>query len=252
MDRDALPPALTERVLTKLGLQQRPEPTLPGLTAVYAAWCRRVPFDNLRKLMSLRSRQPGPLPGDDPADFFDAWLRDGTGGTCWAGAGAMHALWSSLGFQSKRVIATMLAGPDARANHGTVIVAVDGQQYLVDSAILHDAPLLMAPDQQPWITRWQPLHQLAGIDCRIDEVGVSADRFRIAHEGTRARGPFNDQPYVRINREDKVIGLAQGHHLEIDARGAVIRRELPAEASVRFLVEEIGVRDLIAQCLFEQ
>ena len=36
---------LLERVLTKLGLSDRPAPTLDGLQALYAAWCRKVPFD---------------------------------------------------------------------------------------------------------------------------------------------------------------------------------------------------------------
>jgi N-hydroxyarylamine O-acetyltransferase len=246
-----LPPALTGRVLVKLGLPARPEATLPGLHALYGAWCRRVPFDNLRKLALLRSGQPGPLPGDEPDDFFEAWLRDGTGGTCWAGAGALHALLSSLGFRSSRVIGTMLSRPDAGANHGSVVVAIDGLNYLVDSAILHDTPLPLAADRDAWRIRWRPLHQLTGIDCRIDEVGVSAQRFRIAHETTRARSPFNDEPYARINREDRVVGLACGHRIEIDGRGAVSQQALTPPAAVRFLVEELGIRPAVAQCVFE-
>lgn len=211
-----------------------------------------MPFDNVRKLISLRSRESGPLPGDAPQDFFEGWLRDGTGGTCWAGAGALHALLLSLDFRPTRVIATMLSRPDAASNHGTVIVAVDGRHYLADSAILHDAPLLLASDPRHSITRWRPLHQLAGIDCRIDELGVAADRFRAAHEATRAWSPFNDQPYARLNREDHVIGLAQGCRLEIDRHGEVVRRALTPPATLRFLVDEIGIREAVAECLFER
>ncbi len=252
IDNEALRPALTERVLEKLGLQQRPEPTLRGLHALYGAWCRHVPFDNVRKLMNLHSRQPGPLPGDDPEDFFDAWLRDGTGGTCWAGAGALHALLLSLDFRPTRVVATMLSRPDAASNHGTVIVTIHARHYLVDSAILHDAPILLPSDPRQWTIRWRPLHQLAGIDCRIDEVGVSAERFRDAHEATRAWSPFNDQPYVRINREDRVVGLAQGCRLEIDRHGEVTRQELDPQATLRFLVDEIGIRDAVAELLLSR
>jgi N-hydroxyarylamine O-acetyltransferase len=252
IDHEALPAALTERVLQRLGLQQRPEPTLRGLHALYGAWCRRVPFDNVRKLLSLRSQQLGPLPGDDATDFFDAWLRDGTGGTCWAGAGALHALLLRLDFRPTRVIATMLPRPDAVANHGTVIVTIDDQRYLVDSAILHDAPMLVPSDPREWTTRWRPLHQLAGIDCRIDELDVSAERFRAAHEATRAGGPFNDQPYVRSNREDRVVGLAQGCRLEIDRHGNVARQELNPAATLRFLVDEIGISDAVAGLLLSR
>src|ERR671930_2797359 len=78
---------LLERVLMKLGLSNRPAPTLDGLQTLYAAWCRKVPFDNVRKLIHLYNHDPGPLPGDDATDFFNAWLTYGTGGTCWAGHG---------------------------------------------------------------------------------------------------------------------------------------------------------------------
>ena len=70
---------LLEQVLSRLGLADRPTPTLDGLQRLYAAWCRKVPFDNVRKLIHLHSHSPGPLPGDDPAEFLTAWLAYGTG-----------------------------------------------------------------------------------------------------------------------------------------------------------------------------
>jgi len=46
-----LTPDLLERVLMRLGLSERPTPTLDGLQTLYVAWCRKVPFDNVRKLI---------------------------------------------------------------------------------------------------------------------------------------------------------------------------------------------------------
>jgi hypothetical protein len=73
-----LAPELIERILIRLGLSARPEPTFGGLRLVYAAWCRNVPFDNVRKLIHLHRHDPRPLPGDDPRDFFglrnDQWI----------------------------------------------------------------------------------------------------------------------------------------------------------------------------------
>src|SRR5262245_66212075 len=105
---EALSIDLLERVLTQLGLSDRPAPRLHGLQTLYAAWCRKVPFDNVRKLIHLHNHYPGPLPGDDVVDFFEAWLRHGTGGTCWAGNGALQVLLASLGFAAFRGLATML------------------------------------------------------------------------------------------------------------------------------------------------
>src|SRR4051812_864371 len=102
LDEEALAPDLLEAVLLKLGLSEQPAANLAGLRRLYAAWCRRVPFDNVHKLLRLATNAPGPLPGDSAGEFFRTWLAHGTGGTCWAGNGALHALLHSLGFSSNR------------------------------------------------------------------------------------------------------------------------------------------------------
>ena len=63
---------LVERILERLDLRSRPDVSREGLATLYSAWCQRVPFDNVRKLIYLRSGASGPLPGDDPAAFFEA------------------------------------------------------------------------------------------------------------------------------------------------------------------------------------
>ena len=138
---EALAPALLERVLSKLGLSEPPSPTLEGLRTLYPAWCRTVPFDNIRQLMHRRSHDPSPMPGGDATEFFEAWLGYGTGGTCWAGNGALHAVLVSLGFEAIRGMGTMHAAPEAPPTHGTVVVTCERSRYLVDASILHGAPL---------------------------------------------------------------------------------------------------------------
>jgi N-hydroxyarylamine O-acetyltransferase len=66
---------LLEQVLSKLGFADRPAPTLDGLQRVYAAWCRKVPFDNIRKLIHLHSHDPSPLPGDARIKIFRSIYR---------------------------------------------------------------------------------------------------------------------------------------------------------------------------------
>src|SRR5262245_48157505 len=83
---------LVERVLAELGLTDSGEPTPDTLRQIYSAWCQSVPFDNVRKIIHIRSGNPEPLPGSTPEDFLGSWLKFGTGGTCWSGAGAFHAL----------------------------------------------------------------------------------------------------------------------------------------------------------------
>ena len=111
--------AMRDRVVEKLGFQAAPPPDLDGLRALYAAWCARVPFDNVRKMIALRT--PGaPLPGTTAEDFFEGWLRDGAGGTCWPSSQALWALLSALGFEARRVVASMR--DTGYGSHGTVKV----------------------------------------------------------------------------------------------------------------------------------
>ena len=134
---------LLHRVLDRLGLGASPRCDLDGLRLVYDAWCRSVPFDNSRKLVHVAAGDEGPLPGDDPREFLEAWLRWGTGGTCWAANGALCEVLAALGFDGERGVGTMLVAPDLPPNHGTVAVRADGRRWLLDASMLHVEPLLL-------------------------------------------------------------------------------------------------------------
>lgn len=266
-----LPEPLADAVLAKLGLSRRPDPDLNALGAIYTAWCHRVPFDNMRKLLHVRGGNLGPLPGDTPADFFAHWLRFGTGGTCWAGNGALCALLGSLGFDARRAVGTMLAAPHLPPNHGSVTVEADGRRYIVDASILHGEPLLLddtlaleetaAAESQAgwkvkhgrrdgqWFIRWRPLHKLDGLDCRIDEFDVGAAVFQRRHEMSRAWSPFNFELSLRVNRGDAVTGIGFGRRVDIDKEGRAVQLAVEGESRARFLIEEIGIHEEIALAL---
>jgi N-hydroxyarylamine O-acetyltransferase len=259
---DRLSGDLLERVLLKLGWNRRPEPTLENLGAIYRAWCQRVPFDNVRKLIHVQARNPGPLPGSTADDFFEAWLRFGTGGTCWSGAGACHALLVSLDFDATRGVATMLVTPDLPPNHGTVRVTFDAANFLVDCSILHGAPLLLNEsvetgiEHAAWGVRcrrrdgrlhvaWRPLNRLEGFECRFESFGATREEFEKFHENTRAWSPFNYELALRLNRGNDVVGVAFGHKVSLLHDGSVIRAPISRGERMRFLVEEIGLAEEI-------
>jgi N-hydroxyarylamine O-acetyltransferase len=263
MNVTALPCELVERVLSRLGLPRRPEPTPAHLAMVYAAWCEKVPFDNVRKLIHLQGGGAGPLPGGEPLDFFSAWLAFGTGGTCWAGSGALQALLAALGFRAYRGLGTLLVAPNVPPNHGTVVVSFDGARYLVDASMLHGEPLLLdehAPSLvahlawgvrcarrgQRWHVHWRPLHMPHDLACsayRLEELDASPQAFRELHERTRLWSPFNYELYVRRNRGQAVIGFARGERVAFDASGRLARQALGAQERLRFLVEELGISE---------
>lgn len=257
---------LLERVLAAFGLPDRPAPNLEGLWALYAAWCRQVPFDNVRKLIHLKYHNAGPLPGDDATDFFTAWLTYRTGGTCWAGHSALYALLVSLGFAVSRGIGTMLVAPDLPPNHGTVIVTVDGVRYVVDASILHHEPLRLDEHtatgvehpawgvhchkrQGHWYIRWRPLHTPAGIDCRLDHLQATRAQFQTLHEQTRLWSPFNYELSARLLRGDAVVGASGGQRVELDGAGGVSHTLLNDHGRFRLLVDELGLQTAIVEQL---
>ena len=263
---EALSMELLEQVLSRLGLADRPAPTLDGLQTLYAAWCRKVPFDNVRKLIHLHSHAPGPLPGDDPSEFLEAWLTYGTGGTCWAGNGALHAVLVSLGFRATLGMGTMHAAPEAPPTHGTVLVTWEGTWYVVDASILHGAPLSLHESRPTgvahpvwgvhctkrdgaWFIRWRPLHQPEGLDCRLQYLHVSRETFRERHEQSRTWSPFNYEVYARAIRGETVVGVVRGQRVAFDSAGGVRHTPLGGDDCLRVLVEELGMKEEIVRRL---
>jgi N-hydroxyarylamine O-acetyltransferase len=262
-----LPESLIEQVLTKLGLRHRPGPSPQSLRDLYSRWGRRVPFDNVRKLIHVRAESSGPLPGSTPEDFFTAWLTHGTGGTCWAGSGALNALLTALGFHARRGIATMLAAPGLPPNHGTLMVTFGSQRYLVDTSILHDEPLLLDDADSTvthpawgvraflregqWHILWRPLHKTDGFECRIERFGASAEEYSRLYAATRNWSPFNYQVSARLNQTDRVTGLGFGQAVTLHSDGSVSNTPATREDRMRVLVEEIGLSEEIVSRLPE-
>jgi N-hydroxyarylamine O-acetyltransferase len=253
-------------VMEKLGVGTQ-APDLAGLRTVYAAWCGAVPFDNVLKLIHLAEGRPGPLPGSTTASFFASWLEHGTGGTCWSGNAALHDLLRALGFDVARGLATMLSSPEARGpNHGTVIVTLDGERWIVDASILGGEPIHIPPtageapsgplprfrwlDGSPAVV-WRTANAPEGFPCRVDRIGASAGEWNALHQRTGAWSPFNYQLNVRILRGDASLGIASGRRFVLGRGGSLSESELDRSERVRFLVEEIGIAEGIAARLPE-
>jgi N-hydroxyarylamine O-acetyltransferase len=263
-DEKLLSTDLVERVLNKLEID-RPTVNFAGLSSLYHAWCRKIPFDNSLKLIDVKSNMQRPLAGSKPDTFFENWLQFGSGGTCWSGNGGLYALLNALGFDASRGVATMLVAPDLPPNHGTVVVAIEGLRYLVDASILHSAPLLLDEANpldalvhgQTWGVRlriederftvnWRPLHMTDALDCRIDYTAATLDDFEQRYESTRAWSPFNYELYLRLIKGNSVVGIAQGKRVEIDARGSMNATQLNAADRLSVLVDELGIHEDLA------
>ena len=250
-----------DAVLERLAVE-RPALDLDGLRAVYGAWCGAVAFDNVLKLIHLADGRSESLPGSTADSFFEAWLEHGTGGTCWSGNGALHDLLEALGFDVARAIATMLSSPEAREpNHGSVIVTVEGERWIVDASILSGEPIRIPDAGEPapdgplprfeWLdTRpavlWRTASAPDGFHCRIERIGAGATEWDERHQRTSGWSPFNYQLNARVLRCGASVGVARGQRYTVDPDGSVWTHELDAHERVRFLVEELGISEQLA------
>lgn len=244
-----LPSTVVDQVVERLGFVERPPVDLDGLHSLYSAWCRRVPFDNLRKLVALHYDLPE-LPGIRPDDFFAGWQLTGAGATCWGGNNALHALLTELGFDARLHAASM---SDGEINHGTTLVHLGDERWLVDTAVHGDIPVAVRstptsvehvgfvttvrPDDHGWVVDC-PSPAGEPIPCRLHHE-IDHEVTIEANEKSRHSSPFNDHLRVEINDADGVW-LLQGNVLHrVAAGGVTVRTLLDAEVD-EWIVEVAG------------
>ena len=217
-------PVVVAAVLERFGIAP-PSRDLAGLRAVYAAWCRSVSFDNVLKMIHVAEERPGSLPGSTAEGFFEDWLACGAGGTCWAGNGALHGLLEALGFDAQRAIATMMPARSPAPNHGSVVISVEGEQWITDASILTGAPIrIPAPgeptgctplprfewlDGQPAVV-WRTLSVPDGFPCRIERIGADNAEWDAFHRKSGVWSPFNFELSARVMRATATIGVSPG------------------------------------------
>ncbi|MDX1382653.1 MAG: arylamine N-acetyltransferase [Thermoanaerobaculia bacterium] len=209
---DVLRPATVERVCRRLGLGTEPRHDRAGLDAVYGAWCRHVPFDNVRKLLALAGdAEDEPLPGATAEDFFAHWLADGAGGTCWPSSNGLYTVLRALGFAARRISASM--HDTGVPNHGSVVVSLAEGDYLADSSLLtgsslplrrgrdhdHDVEgqrVRVSAASDTWVLEF-PLAAGGSMRCRLLEDPVTFGFYRDRYELSRRDSPFNHALYAR-------------------------------------------------------
>lgn len=238
-------------VLSRLGFEELPSSDLQGLEALYRAWSLQVPFDNIRKATNLLGNHGGPLPGTTAEDFFQNWLSSRAGGTCWPTANALASLLERVGFETRRATASVFdLGSD---NHGTVIVRLDGRDWLVDTSFPTLAPLPLVPGEAHLADHsifaaevdpegdsffiWNvmpPFDDL--IPFRMLEHSVKYETYHANYERSREMSIFNDRLFVRRSYEDKMVFLASNRRFERTPEGTSMR-----ELSADELVAELGV-----------
>lgn len=266
-DYPRLPPGLLEEVLEKLELTEPIPVDLDGLGRVLRAFVFRVPLDNIRKRIWFGGDQTTPLPGGEPVDFFEHWLEHGTAGTCWPLHGGFTALLLSLGFPARRIAGALLMGVggmtdefDFDTNHASVIVSLDGTDYLTDCNIGCVEPLPLVPGEETragWgihalesrpFEDWAEVHffpQTQREEKVIFRPGRAYDpvdhEFCLAeYERSKQVSIFNDALFVCSRRPDRFVTLGRSNQIVIDEDGEVTKTPVTEAERNRSLVEDHG------------
>jgi len=240
-----------KQVKTELGLPESVSTDIEGLRQVYAAWCKNMTFDNVRKFVSLRSGDKR-LAGGDAEDYFAHWLEHRSGGTCWPSSNALYILIASYGFDARRVAGAMYDLPVK--NHGSVKVRIDGVDWLADSSMLLVEPVrltgelitrtegLVRVEVEPheagyliW-TDFPPMPEF--IPCRLRQDPVDLEFYLERYERSRAMSPFNERLYLRkVTPAGLVVILGKTLFRRVGVELKV--QELNAE-ELRAAMHEIG------------
>ena len=252
-------PGLLDRVLERLGFASEPGIDRAGLEQLYAAWCRNVPFDNVRKRIALLEGSPGPLPGGRPEDFLDAWLEHGTGGTCWPSSNGLHAVLTGCGYDVRRISASM--GDRADHNHGSLVVRLCGEEWLVDSSMLNETPISLLRDRElslehavhpirlepasaGLVIHWGRSVSNDTMPCRLMNDPVDEAFYLERYEISRGYSVFNTALYARRNFPGRLVSFAGNTRCEKTASGVASQALAPDELR-KALTLELGLSEAI-------
>ncbi len=265
-----LAPELVERVLAKLGLHGRPVLDLAGLNTLYAAFCGNISFDNIQKRIWFASDRTTPLPGGDPSDFFQNWLAHGTGGTCWPINGGMYALVHALGFEARRITGSVIvAGYPQGANHGSVLVTLDGADYLVDAWMAAFKVLPLVPDTPA--SAGEGIHHIKGVAIEggfeifcyvgwnreqplpfrpeLEHDPVDHAFFLARYDRTKKVGFFNDVLLICRHFPDRILTIGHQNKIVVAADGTVTKTQITDGERKAALIEEFGLSQEIVEAL---
>jgi N-hydroxyarylamine O-acetyltransferase len=261
---------LVERVVTRLGLREQPTLDLAGLNLLYGAFSGHVPFDNVQKRIWFAGPQTTPLPGSDPSEFFNNFLKHGTGGTCWPINGGLYALLRAVGFEASRIVGSVVVdGYPQGANHGSVVVTLDGTPYLVDGWMVSFKVLPLIPGVRT--STGDGIHDIHAVPTGNGFEIISYPGFDREHplpfrpepeydpvnhsfflsraDRTRTVGFFNDSLFICRHFSESILTLGRNNKIRVTADGTLTKSEVGGVERRRSLIKEFGLSEEIVEAL---
>ncbi|PDY73494.1 arylamine N-acetyltransferase [Bacillus cereus] len=237
---------LIEAVISKLGFQQWPKNSEDNLRMLYQSWCKNVPQDNIHKRIYFGNQMSGPLPIGNPSEFFSNFLEHSTGGTCWGHSIGLYSLIKILGYDVRAAAGSMvgLTPPENGPSHGTVIVTIEDQQYLVYGILMIEdivplsqerpsigGPLPFTIKIYPnfndlWDIVFRTGHSEKELTCRLEIDNVEFSYLQERWENTRNYSPFNNSLFIRKNIGKKAVTLSRNKLFHLNEDGNITVEEI--------------------------
>lgn len=259
--------ASANRLLGKLGLTTPIPVSGQGLSEVYGAWCRAVPFDNVMRRIQISEGDRGHLPGWTPLDFIRDHCAHGVGGPCAPASAALGALLQALGFETRTVLAAIEDDGELAPDHATVVVSVGQEEFLVDTVILCESPILLIREGGASLGGW--LHPIAvergdgswrvdyasamtraPANCTVIDREVDTQACQVLYQATQESATFqrfNSGLYIRRNAPGSVSVIYRDRHVVVDEDGRT-ERQISPDGRRRLLVEGFGLsQEIVAR-----
>lgn len=266
----ALTPQLLERVLGKLGLRRKPSVDLTGLNMFYAAFCEKVPFDNVQKRIWFASDHTVPLPGGNPAEFFENWLAHGTGGTCWPINGGLYSLLRALGFDARRIVGSVIVeGYPQGANHGSILVSIDRVEHVADGWMSSFKALPVKPGLST--STGDGIHDIRAVPTESGHEllcyagwnreqplpfrpepeydPVDHDFWLARYDRTKKVGFFNDALFICRHFSRSILTVGRMNKICVAADGSLTKTQLTEAGRKAVLIQELGLSEAIVERL---
>jgi arylamine N-acetyltransferase len=182
----------------------------------------------------------------------------------------MYALLLALGFQARRIAGSVVVeGYPQGANHGSVLVTLDGISYLVDGWMASFKVLPLVPGR-PGSTG-MGIHDIRAVPTEngfeiISYPGFDRDHplpfrpepehdpvdhafFLARADRTRAVGFFNDALFISRHFPESILTIGRKSKFRVAADGALTKTEVGEVERKRALIEEFGLSEEIVQAL---
>ncbi len=220
-----------------------------------AAICGSIPFDNVQKRIWFASDRSKPVTGGDPVEFFENWVKHGTGGTCWPGNALAHA----LGFNACRMAGSVIIANYPRgANHGSVLVTLDGVDYVFDHSFgafklvpivsgnrvssgtgIHSVEVIPVDGGFEVFFHLGWTEDSLAFRTEPEHDPVDHDFFISRYDRASRVGFFNDTVLISRRFADSIVTIGRGYKLVLTNDG-LKKAELTKPQRDEVLIEELG------------